>query len=346
MYILEEQQYFWFLLIIPVLALLYLATLIWKRRKQKQFARPEMLRELSPDRSWFKSGLKFSLLLLVFVFLVIALVNPKTGSKTETVSREGVDIVFAVDVSKSMDAEDVAPNRLDKSKQLITQIVNDLAGDRIGIIAYAASAFPQLPITTDYAAGKMFLQGMNTDMISSQGTAIKDAIELSTTYFNKADQTSKVLVIISDGEDHEGDIEDAIKEAVEHGIRIITVGVGTPNGGPIPIKRQGVIQSYKKDMNGETVITRLDDNTLKQIAKSGNGEYIPGNVTSDVTTQMKELLQTMDKTEFEALQYASYQSLFQWFLAIAVLLLMFDSFMLERKTSWIKRLNLFNERKR
>lgn len=345
MYILEEQQYFWFLLIIPVLVLLFFANALWKRRKQKQFARPQMLKELSPDRSWFKSVLKFTLLLLVFVLLVIALVNPKMGTKTETVTREGVDIVFAIDVSKSMDAEDVAPNRLEKSKQLVTQIINALAGDRIGIIAYAASAFPQLPVTTDYSAGKMFLQSMNTDMISSQGTAIKEAIELATTYYNEADQTSKVLVILSDGEDHLGDTEEAIKEATEKGIRIVTIGLGTAKGGPIPIKRQGIVQSYKKDMNGETVITKLDESTLKEIAKAGNGEYIPGNVTREVTERMQDLLQNMDKTEFEAMQYANYQSYFQWFLAGALLFLILDSLMLERKTSWISRLNLFNERK-
>lgn len=263
----------------------------------------------------------------------------------ETVTREGVDIVFAMDVSKSMEAEDVAPNRLDKSKQLVTQIVNNLASDRIGIIAYAGSAFPQLPITTDYASAKMFLQAMNTDMVSSQGTAINEAIELSQTYFNAADPTSKVLVIISDGEDHQGDVESVARDAAAQGIRIVTIGVGTAKGGPIPIKRNGIVQNYKKDQNGETVITRLDEEILKEIASATNGEYISGNVTADVTERMSEFLQNLDKTEFEAQQYAEYQSQFQWFLGLAILLLLADVFMLERKTAWIKRLNLFNERR-
>jgi Ca-activated chloride channel family protein len=345
MYILEEEKFFWLLLIIPALIVLFSGLLIWRRSKQNQFASPEMLEQLTPDKSVFKTWLKFSLLLLAFAFLVLALVNPKIGTKMETVTREGVDIVFAIDVSKSMEAEDVAPNRIEKSKQLVTQIINNLASDRIGIIAYAGSAFPQLPITTDYASAKMFLQAMNTDMVSSQGTAIKEAIELSSTYFNEEDQTSKVLFIISDGEDHEGDIGEVAKEAREKGIRIFTIGVGSLKGGPIPIKRNGIIRTYKKDQNGVTVITKLNENTLKEIADDADGEYIQGNVTNNVLEKVTESLQSMDKTEFEAKQFADYQSQFQWFLGLAILLILLDVFLLERKTRWIKKLNLFNESK-
>ena len=346
MYILEEEKFFWLLLIIPALIVLFIGLLFWRRSKQKQFATPEMLEQLTPDKSVFKPWLKFSLLLLAFVFLILALVNPKIGTKMETVTREGVDIVFAIDVSKSMEAEDVAPNRLEKSKQLVTQIINNLASDRVGIIAYAGSAFPQLPITTDYASAKMFLQAMNTDMVSSQGTAIKEAIELSSTYFNEEDQTSKVLFIISDGEDHEGDIGNVAKEAADKGIRIFTIGVGSLKGGPIPIKRNGVVQSYKKDQNGETVITKLNEGTLTEIADDANGEYIQGNITQEVLEKVTESLQKLDKTEFEAKQFADYQSQFQWFLGLAILLILLDVFLLERKTRWIKRLNLFNEHKK
>ncbi|CAM4069496.1 vWA domain-containing protein [Gillisia hiemivivida] len=346
MYILEEEKFFWLLLIIPGLIVLFIGLLFWRKSKQKQFASPEMLEQLTPDKSVFKPWLKFSLLLLALALLVIALVNPKIGTKMETVTREGVDIVFAIDVSKSMEAEDVAPNRLEKSKQLVTQIINNLASDRIGIIAYAGSAFPQLPITTDYASAKMFLQAMNTDMVSSQGTAINEAIELSSTYFNEEDQTSKVLFIISDGEDHEGDIGNVAKEAADKGIRIFTIGVGSLKGGPIPIKRNGVIQTYKKDQNGETVITKLNEATLKDIANDANGEYIQGNITQDVLEKVAENLQKLDKTEFEAKQFADYQSQFQWFLGLAILLILLDVFLLERKTRWIKKLNLFNEHKK
>lgn len=345
MYILEEEKFFWLLLVIPVLIVLFAALLIWRKRKQKQFAHPEMLRQLSPDKSKFKPFLKFALLLLAFASLTMALVNPKVGTKMETVTREGVDIVFAVDVSKSMEAEDIAPNRLGKSKQLVTQIINSLASDRVGIIAYAGSAFPQLPITTDYGSARMFLQAMDTDMISSQGTAIGEAVELATTYFNEADQTSKVLIIISDGEDHQGESAAIAKEAAAKGIRIFTIGVGTEKGGPIPIKRNGVVQTYKKDENGETVITKMNEETLQNIANAANGKYISGNVTAEVTSEITDALQNMDKTEFEARQFAEYQAQFQWFLGVAILLLLADIFLLERKTAWVKRLNLFNEQR-
>lgn len=346
MYILEEQRFFWLLLIIPVLMVFYAVLYYWKKSKQRQFASPEMFKELSPDRSRVKPIVKFLLLLLALGCLVFALVNPKIGTKMETVSREGVDIVFAIDVSKSMEAEDVAPNRLDKSKQLVTQIINNLGSDRVGIIGYAGSAFPQLPITTDYASAKMFLQSMNTDMVSSQGTAINEAIELAKTYFDEGEPTSRVLIVISDGEDHSGGAGSIAKEAADLGIRIFTIGVGTEKGGPIPIKRGGIVQNYKKDESGETVITRMNEETLREIASVTNGEYVRGNVTGEVTERVSEFLRDLDQTEFEARQYAEYQSQFQWFLGLAILLLLADMFLLERKTAWMKRLNLFNERKK
>ena len=346
MYILEEEIYFWLLLIIPVLVLFYVALYFWKKKKQKKFALPAMFRLLTPDRSWFKPALKFGIMLLALTALAIALVNPKIGTKMETVSREGVDIVFAIDVSKSMEAEDIAPNRLEKSKQLVTQILNNLGSDRVGIIAYAGSAFPQLPITTDYAAARMFLQSMNTDMVSSQGTAISEAIELAQTYFNPDDATSKVLILISDGEDHIGEVSTIAKEAASQGIRIFAIGVGTERGGPIPIKRGGITQSYKKDLAGETVITRMDERTLMEIASATNGEYVSGNVTAEVTEKVADFLQNLDKTQFESRQFAEYQSQFQWFLGFAILLLLADIFLLERKTEWLKKLNLFNERRK
>ena len=238
-----------------------------------------MLKRLSPNTSLFKSILKVIVLCLAFACLAIALVNPKIGTKLETVKREGVDIVFAIDVSKSMLAEDIAPNRLEKAKQLVTQIINNLASDRVGIIAYAGKAFPQLPITTDYAAAKMFLQSMNTDMLSSQGTAINEAINLAKTYYDDAEQTNRVLIIISDGEDHSEEAAAVAKEASKEGIRIYTIGVGDVKGGPIPEKRNGIVLNYKKDNQGETVITRLNEEVLKEIASNANGEYINGRNT-------------------------------------------------------------------
>ena len=345
MYLLEDKTYFLFLLAIPVIVVLFAFIVFWRRRTQKKFADKELLNKLSPNRSTSKTVFKVVLLCLAIASFSVALVNPKFGTKMETVKREGVDVVFAVDVSKSMLAEDIAPNRLEKSKQLVTQIINNLASDRVGIIAYAGSAFPQLPITTDYAAAKMFLQNMNTDMLSSQGTAIKEAIELATTYFNDEDQTNRVLFLISDGEDHEGNIEEIAKQAAKEGIKIVTIGVGTQKGTTIPNKKNGIVQSYKKDNQGQTVITRLDENTLKEIASAANGQYINGRVTGKVVDEVTEILQNMDKKEFESQQIAEYKSQFQWFVALGLLFLLLDMLLLERKTSWLTKLNLFNEKK-
>lgn len=345
MYQLEQPIYFYLLLAIPVIVVLFLLVLVWKKRVQNKFVDKELLKKLSPNRSLFKSILKVLVISLAIACLSFALVNPKIGTKLETVKREGVDIVFALDVSKSMLAEDIVPNRLEKSKQLITQIINTLAGDRIGIIGYAGSAFPQVPITTDFAAAKLFLNGMNTDMVSSQGTAITEAIEMSQIFFDDESQTNRVVFLISDGEDHAGNIQGIAAEAAEQGIRIYPIGVGTAEGAPIPIKQNGVLQYYLRDRNNEQVITRLGEETLREIAKTAKGEYIDGSNTKAVVERVKAILSGMDKKEFEAKQFTDFKDQFQWFLAGALFLLILDVFLLERKTAWLERLNLFNEKK-
>ncbi|WP_425234962.1 vWA domain-containing protein [Ulvibacterium sp.] len=341
---LDEKIYFYLLFIIPVMIVLFLMLQFWKKRTQKKFADLSLLKRLTPEKSDFKSYLKLLLFTFGISFLALGLVNPKIGSKLETVKREGVDIVFAVDVSKSMLAEDIAPNRLEKSKRLVSEIINQLASDRIGIIAYAGQAFPQLPITTDYGAAKMFLQNMNTDMLTSQGTAINEAIELATTYYDDDEQTNRVLFIISDGEDHsENSTLEAVEEAVEEGIRIFTIGVGKDKGAPIPLKRKGVVESLKKDAQGEVVITKLNEEILEEISDEGNGEYINGSNTEEAVEFIREQLNQMDKTEFEAKQFAEFKDQFQWFLGAGLLFLFLDIFVLDRKTRWLKKLNLFNE---
>lgn len=342
---LDEKSYFYLLLIIPVMVVVFIAVQIWKKRTQRKFSDMALLKRLAPDKSNFKATLKLILLLLGISFLVMALVNPKMGTKLETVKREGVDIVFAVDVSKSMLAEDIAPNRLEKAKRLVSEIINQLASDRIGIIAYAGQAYPQLPITTDYGAAKMFLQSMNTDMLSSQGTAIDAAIELASTYYDDEEQTNRVLFIVSDGEDHSADSTlDAVDLATAEGIRIFTIGVGKSKGGPIPIKRNGVVESLKKDAQGEVVITKLNEVVLQEIADKGNGEYINGTNTEKAVVTIKDELNQMDKKQFEAKQFAEYKDQFQWFLGIGFFFLLLDVFLLDRKTKWLKKLNLFNEK--
>lgn len=343
MYQLEEHKWFWLLFLILGLVIVFLWTQAWKFKTRQQFSNSTLLKRLSPDQSLFKSVLKLITLSLALTCLIIGLVNPKIGTKLETVKREGVDIVFALDVSKSMLAEDIAPNRLEKAKQLTTQIINTLISDRVGIIAYAGTAIPQLPITTDYGAAKMFLQNINTDMLSSQGTAIDEAIELSRTYYNDDEQTNRVLIILSDGEDHNNASAGVAEDAAEEGIKVFTIGVGSAKGGPIPIKRNGIVLRYKKDNSGEVVITKLNPDTLIEIAENGNGIFIDGKKTQDVVNTITGILKKMDKKEFEAKKFAEFKDQFQWFLGFGLFFLVLDVLFLERKTAWLKRLNLFNE---
>ena len=343
MFQLEEDIWFWLLFLVLGMVVLFFWTALWRRKTKRLYASAELLKRLSPDQSRFKAVLKLVVLAMAVVCFCIALVNPRVGTKLETVTREGVDIVFAIDVSKSMLAEDVAPSRLEKAQQLTAQIINNLVSDRVGIIAYAGKAVPQLPITTDYAAAKMFLQNMNTDMLSSQGTAIDEAIQLSRTYFNDAEQTNRVLVIISDGEDHKDLNLGVAKAAAKEGIKIFTIGVGSEKGGPIPLKRDGVVMRYKKNQKGETVITKMNSNTLTAIAEEANGLFIQGQNTKQVTEKIAEILNKLEKKEFEAKEFSEFKDQFQWFLGLGLFFLILDVLFLERKTAWLKRLNLFNE---
>ncbi|MHB1107877.1 MAG: vWA domain-containing protein, partial [Lutibacter sp.] len=332
MYQIEEPTYFYYLAIIPAIVVLFLLVLWWKKRIQKRFADPKLIQKLSPEKSTFKSFLKLIVFCFALFFLIISLANPKMGTKLETVKRQGVDIVFALDVSKSMVAEDIAPNRLEKAKQIITKVIENLGSDRIGIIIYAGSSYPLLPITTDYAAAKMFLQNANTEMVSNQGTAINDAIERALSYYDNDEQTNRFLVIVSDGEDHQENTLELAKEAAEKGIKIYTVGIGTAKGGPIPLKDNGRVIAYKKDSKGMVVVTQMNEQILREIANVGNGKYINGNKTQETIATIKEVLAKAEKNEFETKQFSDYEDQFQWFVGIGLLLLIIDVTLLDKKT--------------
>ncbi|MBF6651871.1 VWA domain-containing protein [Flavobacterium columnare] len=344
MYELDESKYLYLFFLLPFLVGLFLWNQFWKRKKQQEFGDSELVKKLSPEKSTFKPTLKFGILLFALILLILGLVNPKIGTQVEKVKREGIDIVFAIDVSKSMLCEDIAPSRLEKSKQLVSQIINGLGNDRIGIIAYSGSAFPVLPITTDYNAAKMFLQSMNPGMISSQGSNLDEAIQLTEKYFEGSGNTSKLLVMVTDGEDHSEKAQDAAAQARKKRIKIITIGVGTPNGGPIPIRNGHSIEYHKDKKTGETVTTKLRPEALESIAKTANGGYINGTNTKQVVDFMRKSLNNIQKTQFEATEMANFQSQFQWFLGIGFFLLLVDVFLLETKTKWIQKLDLFNEK--
>ena len=305
MYKLEDPIYFYLLAIIPIMIVVFLLVLWWKKRTQRKFSNPALLEKIAPNTSTFKNTLKLIMLIFGIAFLVISLVNPKMGSKLKTVKREGVDVVFALDVSKSMLAEDIAPNRLEKAKQIISKIIAKLGSDRVGVIIYAGNAYPLLPITTDHAAANMFLQNANPDMVSSQGTAINEALELAKTYYNNDDQTNRFLIFISDGEDH---------------------------------------QEETKQM-AQNLATKRQPDILSEIADVANGRYVDGNITDNPVKEISEIIANAQKSEFETKQFSDYKDQFQWFLAIAILFLLLDIFLFDKKTKWVRKVDLFNEEK-
>jgi len=344
MYELENISWSWMFLLIVLISIFFIIDRVWKNRTQKSFFSKTNLERLSPNISDIKPILKIVTVIVGISMLIIALINPKIGTKIETFQRLGVDIVFAIDVSKSMLAEDISPSRMDKSKQLVGQVINNLGGDRIGIVAYAGKAFPQLPLTTDYSSAKMFLQNMNTDMLSSQGTAIDEAIRLSSTYFDQDESTERILFIVSDGEDHNDLTYDMADLAAKNNITIYSIGVGTEKGSPIPIKKNGIVMSYKKDINGDVVITKLNKTYLENISDKTGGKFIKGSITKDVVQEVIQILENTEKKEFDTQKFSEFEDQFQWFIFLGFVFIIFDLFMRDGKTIWLKNLNLFNEK--
>ena len=345
MYRIEEPIYFYFLAIIPAMIVVFLMVLWWKKHTQSKFSDLNLLQKIAPNSSNFKSALKVGVLLIGIAFLIISLTNPKMGTKLKTVKREGVDVVFALDVSKSMLAEDIAPNRLEKAKQIISKTIDKLGSDRVGIIIYAGNSYPLLPITTDHAAANMFLQNAAPEMVSSQGTAINEALELAKTYYNNDEQTNRFLIIISDGEDHQEETKQMAQNLANEGVKIFTIGIGTEKGGPIPLRINGSMIGYKKDRKGETVITKRTPKVLEGIANAANGKYIDGNVTQKPVNIISEIIANAEKNEFETKQFADYKDQFQWFLGFGLLFLVIDVFLFDKKTKWVTNIDLFNEEK-
>lgn len=345
MYLFDNPSYLYLTLIIPIVIIINWFYMAWRNKIQMFFSNNKLLDQISPNRSNFKLNLKLVLELFIILFLSIALANPKIGTELKSINREGVDIVFAIDVSKSMLAEDVAPNRLTRSKRIISEIINSLSSDRVGIVAYAAQAIPQVPLTTDFASVKNFLQVIDTDMLSSQGTSIDSALNLSVNFFDQNSDTNRVLILISDGEDHD-DIPDSIINLIsENNINLITIGIGQEAGTTIPIKIDGTVDSYKKDINGDVVITKRNSDFLLKIASSSKGEYIDGNSTEDALELVKTKLDKIDKSEFESSEFVEYKQQFQIFILLSLLFIISDIFIFQTKTKWIQHLNLFNDNK-
>ncbi len=338
----EHPEYLYWLLIIPILIAIYISVCIINKKQYSKFADSKFMELLTPFVSKSRSNIKFVILLFVITLGIIGIANLQTGSKMEEVKREGMDLYFCIDVSNSMNAEDIAPNRLERSKQAIYNIINKLNGDRIGIIVFAGNAYVQLPITTDYAAAKMFLSTINTNMIPSQGTEIGAAINLAAKSFGN-DEHSKAIIIISDGEDHEnGDAIKAAQEAIKLGIKIYTIGMGLEEGAPIPLYNQyGKQVGYKKDRSGNVVITKLDDNMLRQIAEIGDGIYRRASNSNVGLDDIFEEINSSNKTEIESKMFTDYEDQFQWFIGAAIILLIIEILTSSGKKDWENKFNFF-----
>jgi Ca-activated chloride channel family protein len=331
----QYPEMLWLLLVIPVLTLIYFINTSIKNRDLKRFSDQNLIGNLIPDFSSSKPFIKFILYHFAIAFFIIGLANPQMGSKIAEGKQEGIDIMIALDVSNSMLAEDFKPNRLMRSKMAIEKLVNRLGGDRVGIIVFAGSAYVQLPITTDYSAAKLFLGSIDNNIVPVQGTAIGSAIELAMQSFNEEDETSKTIIVITDGENHEDDAAKFAKEAYDEGIIVNTIGMGSVRGAPIPVYRNGRQVDFKKTRSGETVITKLNEPMLRDIAKAGGGIFVRASQQDVGLGVLLDNLNQMKKKEFGTVTYTDYESRFQYYIGFGLLLLIIGLLLFDKKQKWI-----------
>lgn len=331
-----SPMYFWLLLCIPFFIGFFLWVHQLKQAALKRFAHMDLIKKLSPSANSNRQIFKWTLFLIAFLFLVFALVRPQMGVREQNVERQGIDIMVALDISKSMLAEDIIPNRLDRAKHQISKFIRLLKGDRVGLIVFAGESFVQCPLTLDYGAAQMFLDVVTTNWIEMQGTALADAIKQSTEAFRSKTKKHKVLILISDGEDHEGESINAAKQAINEGVKIYTIGIGSESGVPIPLRKQGGNIIYKKDRLGNLVMTRLDPRILEKIALESKGKYFHAGTTLDLGDIYTEI-EKMEKKKLGMNRLAIYEEQYQFFLCIALFFLLLEFIIPERvkrKKEW------------
>jgi Ca-activated chloride channel family protein len=318
----------------------------WKKRMRKRFGDPALVHKLIPDVSSAKRASKFLLFLLGLACVILVVLNPQAGSKLQEVKRRGVRIIIALDISNSMKAEDLQPNRLECAKRAIGRLIDNLKGDELGLIVFAGKAYVQLPITSDYAAAKLFLDNIDTDLAPTQGTSVSSAVDLAVESFGEQEGKNKALIIITDGEDHEGEVVEAAAKAVKKDIVIHTIGLGSPTGVPIPVYQGKKFTGYRKDKDGTTIITKLNEQMLKEIASAGHGLYIHASNTDIGLNSLMEEISRLDKTDFQSKLFSDYDDYFPYFTWLALLILTLEILISERKSWLYERLNLFGESKK
>lgn len=336
----EDPIYLWLLLLIPLLLLLRLLMVRQQRRRLRKFGDYALVKGLMPDVSRYRPAVKFVLLLAVLAVLILMVARPQMGTKVSQEKRNGIEAIICLDISNSMRAEDVVPSRLDKSKMLVENMVDHFTNDKIGLVVFAGDAFVQLPITSDYVSAKMFLQNIDPSLIATQGTDIARAIGVAMHSFTQQEKVGRAIIVITDGEDHEGGALEAAQEVRKRGINVFILGVGDPKGAPIPDGQGG----YMTDATGQTVMSKLNEQMCQDIAKAGSGTYIHVDNTSEAQEQLNDQLARLQKGETSSLIYSEYDEQFQAFGLIAILLMIIEICILESKNPRLRNVRLFKKR--
>ena len=337
----EEPAYLYLLLLLPLLAAFYLYSNYRKRKAIRKFGDPVLMAQLMPDVSRYRPDVKFWLLFTAIGLFVVLLARPQFGSKLETVKRKGVEVMIALDISNSMLAQDVQPSRLEKAKRLISKLVDGMENDKVGMIVFAGDAFTQLPITSDYISAKMFLESISPSLISKQGTAIGAAINLAARSFTPQEGVGRAIVVITDGENHEGGAVEAAKEAAKKGIQVNVLGVGLPDGAPIPIEGSN---DFRRDREGNVIVTRLNEAMCQEIAKEGNGIYVRVDNSNSAQKAINQEINKMAKSDVESKVYTDYNEQFQVIAWMILLLLLVEMLILDRKNPLFKNIRLFSNK--
>jgi Ca-activated chloride channel homolog len=335
-----NPDFLYLLLLLPVMVVLFIINEIRKKKAIKKIGDEVLVNKLLPELSRIRPSIKFIFQLIGISIVIIILARPQFGSKLENVKKEGVEVIIALDVSNSMLAEDIQPNRLTRAKQALTRLIDNLDNDKIGLIVFAGDAYTQIPITTDYISAKMFLSAINPEMLPKQGTAIGAAIDLGMRSFSPGEGKSKAMIIITDGENHEDDPVSRAAEASKAGIVIHTIGIGSTEGVPVPVISGGK-RDYLKDVDGNTVITKLDEDILKKIAVSAGGNYVRASNSNIGLDEVFSEIKKMKKQDMESTMYTEYNDQFQIFAAVALFLLLLDFIIMERKNRKLTNIRLF-----
>ncbi len=340
----ENPSLLYLLVLIPILAFIGLFLIQRRSRALKRFGEEELINSLMPNSSAIRPMVKYYIMLIALTALIVTAANPQFGTKLEKVKRKGIEIMIALDVSNSMNAKDIQPSRLSRAKMAVSQLVDKLHNDKVGLVVFAGQAYTQLPITTDYSAAKLFLSTINTEMIGEQGTNIAAAINRCVNSFGPNDNINRAIVVITDGENHQSDAIAAAEAAADKNIKVYTVGMGLPKGAPIPVEG-GNEGDFIKDQSGNVVISKLNEDMLAKIAVAGDGAFIPANNIRKGMNNLVDNLSKIEKSEIEGKVYSEYKNQFQYIAVIALLFLFLDFLILERKNKFLRKLNLFEVKK-